>query len=62
MKRMHKRRVMGAMVTTECLRHNVPGEQIAAFEEGVTCKKCLAAIQWTKDNSIAKAEGPKENQ
>jgi hypothetical protein len=48
--KMHKRMVMGAWVTTACQRDVAP-EQIAAFDEGVTCKQCLAAIQWSKDHN-----------
>ncbi len=35
--------------TALCSKH-VDGKQIAAFEDGVTCKNCLALIQWRKDH------------
>ena len=46
--KLHKRRILGVWVTTACKR-DVPDSQIAAFDEGVTCKQCLAAIQWEKE-------------
>lgn len=37
------------IVRTKCWKA-VDTSQIAAFEEGVTCKSCLANIQWQKDS------------
>ena len=37
---------------TLCHRH-VEQNQIAALEESVTCRKCLADIAWSKENEKA---------
>ncbi len=45
---------------TECLRH-VGQSQIAAFvPEGVTCKKCLASLNWREENEREWAEKRKQ--
>jgi hypothetical protein len=36
--------------TADCWRH-VSTDKIAAFEEGVTCKKCLAALAWRREHA-----------
>ena len=36
------------VITTRCFSH-VPPEQIAAFDEGVTCKRCLKRIEDAKE-------------
>lgn len=53
--KMHAKRELSYDPQTEgiawtlCLRH-VGQMQIAAFPEGVTCKKCLASIAWSAEN------------
>lgn len=43
------------VVWTLCYR-NVEQSQIAAFEDGVTCKRCLASIAWSKEHERPKQE------
>lgn len=54
MKRMHSKRHLSyddqttGPVWTLCFRH-APQDQIAAFREGVTCKNCVKALEWSDE-------------
>jgi hypothetical protein len=45
-------------VWTKCGRHLEDQSGIAAFEEGITCKACLAAIEWSRENEVRRPARP----
>jgi hypothetical protein len=60
MKRMHAKRELSydpqttGVVWTECKRH-VEQAQVAAFREGVTCKNCLAILEFHEEHERERA-------
>jgi hypothetical protein len=45
-------------IWTKCGRYLESLSGIAAFEEGVTCKACRAAIEWDREHNTARAAQP----